>query len=166
MPPPNFTGLTDAELRAMEGNERLNVEARIKVLRNIQILLDAAVMEMNQYSAVAGRLNQFPAPAAPVSSAPPPASTSPEVEENGARSFITPGETGTKQKSTAAASTTEATATSDAEVKEEEEEEQLLIQTMDGEGSNVGALSDEQNEIRRRRLEKFAKKDEEPKEEA
>jgi len=122
-------------------------------------------MEMNQYSAVAGRLNQFPAPAtpaAPVASAPPPAPTSPEVEENGARSFITPEETGTKQKSTAAA----ATATSDAEAKEEEEEEQLLIQTMDGEGSNVGALSDEQNEIRRRRLEKFAKKDEEPKEEA
>jgi hypothetical protein len=54
---------------------------------------------------------------------------------------------------------------SDTEAKEEEEE-QLLIQTMDGEGSNLGALSDEQNEICCRRLAKFAKKDEEPKEEA
>jgi E3 ubiquitin-protein ligase synoviolin len=50
MPPPNFSGLTEAELRAMEGQERSNVEARIKVLRNIQVLLDAAVMEMNQVS--------------------------------------------------------------------------------------------------------------------
>ena len=65
MPPPNFTGLTEAELRAMEGQERSNVEARIKVLRNIQVLLDAAVMEMNQYTAVVSRLSTA-APAAPI----------------------------------------------------------------------------------------------------
>jgi E3 ubiquitin-protein ligase synoviolin len=37
LPPPNFSGLTDTELRAMEGQDRANVEARIKVLRNIQV---------------------------------------------------------------------------------------------------------------------------------
>ena len=41
----------------MEGHERANVEARIKCLRNIQVLLDAAVMEMQQYSSVVGQLD-------------------------------------------------------------------------------------------------------------
>lgn len=62
MPPPNFTGLTETELRAMEGQERDNVEARIRCLRNIQVLLDAAVMEMQQYSNVVTRLNRGPPP--------------------------------------------------------------------------------------------------------
>merc|ERR1712083_414929 len=56
LPPHNFSGLTDEELKAMEGNERANVEARIKCLRNIQVLLDAAVMEMQQYSSVVSQL--------------------------------------------------------------------------------------------------------------
>merc|ERR1711974_202236 len=47
----------DQELRDMEGNERANVEARVKCLRNIQVLLDAAVLEM-QYSGVVARLNR------------------------------------------------------------------------------------------------------------
>merc|ERR1712152_100611 len=55
MPPANFSGFTPAELEAMEGRERENVEARIRCLRNIQVLLDAAVMEMQQYSAVVAR---------------------------------------------------------------------------------------------------------------
>jgi hypothetical protein len=41
----------------MEGRERTSVEARIRCLRNIQVLLDAAVMEMQQYSAVVARAN-------------------------------------------------------------------------------------------------------------
>ena len=56
LPPTNFSGLTDEELRALEGHERANVEARIKCLRNIQVLLDAAVMEMQQYSSVVSQL--------------------------------------------------------------------------------------------------------------
>ena len=39
----------------MEGNERANVEARVKCLRNIQVLLDAAVLEMQQYSGLVAR---------------------------------------------------------------------------------------------------------------
>merc|ERR1719422_1775462 len=57
MPPPNFSGLTTDELRTMEGNERENIEARVKCLRNVQVLLDAAVMEMQQYTHVVSRLN-------------------------------------------------------------------------------------------------------------
>merc|ERR1712141_710569 len=57
MPPQDFSGLTEDELKAMEGHERANVEARIKCLRNIQVLLDAAVMETQQYSSVVGQLD-------------------------------------------------------------------------------------------------------------
>ena len=154
----------------MEGTERLNVEARIKVLRNIQVLLDAAVMEMNQYSVVVGRLNLNPAPApvaaatgnataeAPVASAPTAASSA-AAEENVARSFVTPEETGTKPKA-ATASTSGAAVEVEKSKEDEQLQQQQLLQTMDGEGSSAGPLSDEQMEIRRRRLEKFAKKDE------
>ncbi len=43
-------GLSDEELRGLEGMERANVEARIALLRNVQRLLDAAVTQLNQYS--------------------------------------------------------------------------------------------------------------------
>lgn len=47
--------LSDEELHALEGTERENVEARIGVLRNIQLLLDSAVSQMNQYHVVTGQ---------------------------------------------------------------------------------------------------------------
>lgn len=37
MPPPNLQNLSAEELRQMEGNERMNIEARIQCLRNIQV---------------------------------------------------------------------------------------------------------------------------------
>lgn len=52
LPQADFSGLTNEELEALEGEERENVEARIRCLRNIQTLLDAAVLQMQQYSAV------------------------------------------------------------------------------------------------------------------
>jgi E3 ubiquitin-protein ligase synoviolin len=48
----SLDGLTDDQLRSLEGLERANVEARIAVLRNIQRLLDSAVAQMVQYSTV------------------------------------------------------------------------------------------------------------------
>jgi E3 ubiquitin-protein ligase synoviolin len=137
----------------MEGNERLNVEARIKVLRNIQVLLDAAVMEMSQYSAVVNRLNLNPTPvnvtAAPVNAT----AEAPVAPASAAATFVTPEETGTKPKA----------ATASKPVPEQVEGEQLP-QAAEGESSGSGAtpLSDEQMELRRRRLEKFEKKDESP----
>ncbi|KRZ76829.1 E3 ubiquitin-protein ligase synoviolin B [Trichinella papuae] len=50
--PPDFTGLSDEEVRRMEGNERTAVEARIRCLRNIQTLLDGAVVLMQQYTSL------------------------------------------------------------------------------------------------------------------
>ncbi|XP_058814131.1 E3 ubiquitin-protein ligase HRD1 isoform X2 [Topomyia yanbarensis] len=54
--PPALDTLTDAELRAMEGNDRHHIEQRIKHLQNIRTLMDASVALMNQYSAIVARL--------------------------------------------------------------------------------------------------------------
>ena len=48
--------LSDEELKSLEGMERANVEARIALLRDIQKLLDTAVAQLNQYSAVMAAL--------------------------------------------------------------------------------------------------------------
>ena len=56
MPSADLSGLTEEELRNLEGSERENVEARIKCLRNIQTLLDAAVLQMQQYTDIVSHL--------------------------------------------------------------------------------------------------------------
>ncbi len=51
-PAPSFGGLSDEEVRTMEGRERGAVEARIGCLRNIQTLLDAATVQLQQYTSI------------------------------------------------------------------------------------------------------------------
>ncbi|XP_047034238.1 E3 ubiquitin-protein ligase synoviolin [Helicoverpa zea] len=64
MPPPppprpaSLANLTTAELQRMEGNERRNIEARLQLLREIQAMLDASVLLMQQYSTVVANLPQ------------------------------------------------------------------------------------------------------------
>lgn len=53
IPPSNLTELSEEELRAMEGNLRQAVEARIQTLQRVQLLLDAANAMMSQYISVA-----------------------------------------------------------------------------------------------------------------
>jgi len=55
--PPNFVGLSDAELRAMESQERAAVEARVLCLSNISVLLDAAVLQLQQYTSIVAALS-------------------------------------------------------------------------------------------------------------
>jgi len=79
LPPVNFTGLSNEEVHAMEGQERQHVEARIQCLRNIQTLLDAAVVQMQQYSAIVAAMRPYPeagVPQAAGESQPPAPSTS------------------------------------------------------------------------------------------
>lgn len=52
-PPADMSGLSVEELRAMEGIERENIEARIQWLRDIQSLLDGAMLLIQQYNTVA-----------------------------------------------------------------------------------------------------------------
>ncbi|KAJ8984191.1 hypothetical protein NQ317_011100 [Molorchus minor] len=62
IPPQDLATLTPEELQRMEGNERENVEARIQCLRNIQVLLDAAVVMMQQYNTTVAASTQPPQP--------------------------------------------------------------------------------------------------------
>ncbi|XP_067681228.1 E3 ubiquitin-protein ligase synoviolin-like isoform X1 [Haliotis asinina] len=55
--PSNMAGLTTEELKVMEGQERENVEARIQWLRDIQALLDGAMVLINQYNQVASQMS-------------------------------------------------------------------------------------------------------------
>ncbi|KAF7991839.1 hypothetical protein HCN44_010640 [Aphidius gifuensis] len=63
-PPPNLASLSDDELRSMEGNLRPAVESRIQTLQRVQLLVDAAVIMMNQYQNAAATAN-IPMPMPP-----------------------------------------------------------------------------------------------------
>jgi E3 ubiquitin-protein ligase synoviolin len=185
MPPPNFSGLTTDELKAMEGNERENIEARVKCLRNVQVLLDAAVMEMQQYTLVVSRLNVTQPESRNTSEAglrsekdkagvnvvdsttSSPSSATLKAGNSESRniekktSFITPEETGTKPKVK--------------QISSSDKEKEDIITKMDDKGPSVinsfAALSQppqegvnvpasegskEADEVRRRRLAKFS----------
>lgn len=75
VPPAGFAGLTPEELQALEGHERQHLEARLQSLRNIHTLLDAAMLQINQYLTVLASLGP-PRPATVVS---PTEETSPTV---------------------------------------------------------------------------------------
>jgi hypothetical protein len=49
LPPANFTGMSEEAIRAMEGTELTHVQARIQCLRNVRTLLDASMIQMQQY---------------------------------------------------------------------------------------------------------------------
>ncbi len=49
MPPVNFTGMSEEAIRAMEGIELAHVQTRIQCLRNVRTLLDASMIQMQQY---------------------------------------------------------------------------------------------------------------------
>lgn len=44
--------LSTDQLHQLEGMERANIEARLVLLRDVQKLLDSAVLRLNQYSVV------------------------------------------------------------------------------------------------------------------
>lgn len=58
--PPNLDQLSVEELRAMEGNERRHVEERLKLLKNINTMINASIALMNQYSMVMATLPPIP----------------------------------------------------------------------------------------------------------
>uniref|UniRef100_A0A9L0JT41 E3 ubiquitin-protein ligase synoviolin n=1 Tax=Equus asinus TaxID=9793 RepID=A0A9L0JT41_EQUAS len=75
VPPAGFAGLTPEELRALEGHERQHLEARLQSLRNIHTLLDAAMLQINQYLTVLASLG----PPRPATSVNPTEETAPSV---------------------------------------------------------------------------------------
>ncbi|KAG4076410.1 hypothetical protein HA402_005853 [Bradysia odoriphaga] len=155
--PPNLDTLSEDELRALEGTERRNIEARIKLLRNVQLMMDASFALMNQYSAITANIavNET-APPSGVPSPPPAASTPIEIVEatnvtveNVAAKVISSSTTDVNMPSTSA------------EAKKRNQEDLIKIEDLGSddqdETSNVNLRGEtsEASELRRRRLQKF-----------
>lgn len=94
--PPALEHLSDAELRRLEGHERQHVVERLRLLRNVQLMLDAASVLMGQYTAAVAAL--------------PPMPTQPEVNQGASSSAATLAE-GTAPSSAVNAAQATATAT-------------------------------------------------------
>lgn len=154
----------------MEGNERANVEARIKCLKNIQVLLDAAVMEMQQYSTVVSQLDTVTSRnranfTNATASVPPPASTaSPATAESNSTEeptvVVTSSNNSDETTSTTGHKDTTAnkpvllpTAETGARPKiKSQQDSQAKKEDIDDSGDKS---TDDQDEVRKRRLERF-----------
>lgn len=162
-PPPmpaNLDQLTTEELSAMEGHERKHIEERLKLLKNVNTMINASIAMMNQYQTIVSNL-----PPAPV---PPPTSTSEKKDESKVTS--TSGEKidttkvkmedlgseeyldhQTKPSTSSAMPTIETPVSSNSNQTSKESSSSTLIAN---EISSNGE-SEEANEIRKRRLQKF-----------
>ena len=153
----------------MEGNERANVEARIKCLKNIQVLLDAAVMEMQQYSSVVSQLdtvasrsranfsNATASVPVPASAASPATADSSSTEEPTvvATSLNNSDETTSTtgpEDTTANKPLLLPTAETGARPKVKSQDNQAKKEDIDDSGDKS---TDDQDEVRKRRLERF-----------
>lgn len=159
-PPPmpqNLEQLTVEELRAMEGNERKHVEERLKLLRNVQTMLNASAALMSQYQMVVANLPPIAVPPVVPSSVPeaslPSESTVTEssqgqdqvkLEDLGSEESVVDSSTPSTSKFT---TLDNATSTFIAN-------ESLASSSMEANGD-----SEEANEIRKRRLQKFTQSD-------
>ena len=149
----------------MEGNERANVEARIKCLRNIQVLLDAAVMEMQQYSTVVSQLdtNRARTNFSNINAASNNTNTTTTVKtEQATAAGSSPSTTVEASTSATAAATAAAsedikpmlpTAETGARPKVKSQQDQK--DDTSNESGDKNETTDEQDEIRKRRLERF-----------
>ncbi|XP_046144833.1 E3 ubiquitin-protein ligase synoviolin A isoform X1 [Osmia bicornis bicornis] len=137
-PPPNLTELSEEELRAMEGNLRQAVEARIQMLQRVQLLLDAASAMMNQYQTAAATAN-IPVPTA---------TSSMNVTPN-ASSMAKPG---TSKNTSSEVDNEQCQAKTETNVP--------IVNSSNDNASTLSGRSDtessEQEMLRRRRLQKFS----------
>lgn len=147
----------------MEGNERKHVEERLKLLRNVQTMLNASAALMSQYQMVVANLPPIPVQSQPAPNAPPATAEKPEepssssVEsskdqvkledvgsedhfENSINTITSTSQPSTSKMTTTLDSSSTASATSS---------------FIANESSSVNGESEEANEIRKRRLQKF-----------
>ncbi|CAG5125681.1 unnamed protein product, partial [Candidula unifasciata] len=180
-PPIPTTGLSEDELRVMEGIERSNIEARIQWLRDIQALLDGAMVLINQYNNVASHIGvtgvhtarvqpAYPASTSQASAEPVPGSTDQQTQQTSASWW--PEGSGARPKYTSTVSQPETTdsvkerknsciTTSDAEEDKPLEGATGItlpkeISIHEWENSREDEREDEMNEVRKRRLQHFA----------
>lgn len=158
----NFSSMNIEQLVAAEAQERQNVEARINMLRTIHALLDAAIIQLNQYTQMVNEQSQATASAAE-------SSNSAGVSASGAGpSQCDKGEAGPSglgKENLLGAQSTAAMAgeASKPETLSSQPDPSLLslpentkLQASVTDNSQMDSnLNDENTEIRRRRLERF-----------
>lgn len=148
MPPPNLFSISLEQLRRMEGNEREHVEARIQWLRNVQLMLDAAVLMMQQYNTAAAISLSMPNATADNS----PASTT----ENAAGAA---GDSNNTNTSTSEAGTASGSTTTNSFPPASDRNDVDKLGAMPSTSSSAPAADDEnataESMLRRRRLQKF-----------
>lgn len=179
MPPPGLAQLNDEELRRMECAAREGIAARLQCLQNIQQLLDAAVLLMQQYSNAAAtaatNLVQVPlvpqmptvstasTAANPTSSAASGSSSNtstaavpsnPPSQQNISSNRVTPEEVQSPDVPSSSRSSEELKISSG--VTSSQRSDGMPDSTSSSSQSVVTGLSPEQDEIRRRRLQKFS----------
>lgn len=167
-PPPmpqNIDQLTVEELRAMEGNERHHVEERIKLLKNIQTMINASMALMNQYQMVVANLPSLPLP---VARSPTTTTTNEELKtksdeptssttsDEPLKSEVKLEDIGSEEFIDATPSTSSAPSTSKTDL---DVSETLISHESSSSAIGTTETSEEANEIRKRRLQKFSPSD-------
>lgn len=165
-PPPmpqNLDQLSTEELRSMEGNERKHVEERLKLLKNVQTMLNASAALMNQYQMIVANLPPVPPSSSSTSQpvVPSPATVTNESEQKpssssdlnesqvnlediGSEPFLDLNNKLPTLSGSNNGSTTDSPATAS------------TSEFIAKESSTMNGESEEANEIRRRRLQKFS----------
>lgn len=169
--PPNLDALSDEELRLLEGNERRNVEERIKLLRNIQLMMDASVALMSQYSAITARLPPLPPPppsiSQPTAVEPQPSTSTTEgatpVIQPTAPTLDIPSTSNAGQTDTSSQVDVPTSKLTDVKLEDVGSEDYLDLSPKDTKDSkhlgtqleHIDDPNDPMSELRRRRLQKF-----------
>lgn len=165
-PPPipeNLAVLSDEELRLLEGTERRNVEERLKLLYNVQTLMDAAAALMVQYTAIS---TKFPiaVPVPGAAAAAPATGTAEAVPSTSSAGLATNNDSSSSVNEGKAAMTASVVSDLDkitiSDVPEDDEEVMgAKPAAVDGTATTRLAVSEEEKEaaeVRRRRLERFS----------
>ncbi|XP_001358751.3 E3 ubiquitin-protein ligase HRD1 [Drosophila pseudoobscura] len=136
LPPPpmpqDLSRFSDDELRAMEGDQRKHIEQRLKLLGNINLMLDSVGIMMNQYQTLTARLQLAAGPSTSTPAAPPATGDATESPAPAA-------ETAASAAETASPSVYDMPSTSAAARNQQEEARQL--KTAAGLGSGVAVVA-------------------------
>ncbi|VDN17171.1 unnamed protein product [Gongylonema pulchrum] len=162
-PVPTFAGLTDEEVAAMEGTERAAIEARISCIRNIGLLLDAATMQLQQYMSVVQSLSipQTSGPSGTNTNLPPSTDTAAAGGGGGASAASAETRTDSAQGSTAmnnnmSQAQNEPPSSSSPVESSNNIKSSALLSDNDTTAASSATAPSELEEIRQRRLHKFA----------
>lgn len=149
-PPSNLdlSTLSLEQLHQMEGQERENVESRVRLLRNVHSLLDSVIVQLNQYSQVVTTISAMSSTNTANNESEP----SPETTTKSTTTISSLNDNISKETSPTAADVgTSSTPCNFVENITMQRD----IDVDDKENNDVGLQMSPDNELRRRRLEKF-----------